>query len=82
MSALVQLKNAGAIGGHRLDHAKTKVLRLASEKVGEDLFRQVHHISFFEWSAHTIEVITVSDASSEECSMSEVRVYRLASSSK
>lgn len=81
MSAFVQLKNSGVTDNDKLDQAKTEVWRLASEKIGEDLFRQVHHISFSELSGATIEVITVSDASSEECSMSGVRVFRLAPSS-
>lgn len=78
MSAFVQLKAAGVTDSTKLDSAKTEVRRLASEKIGEDLFRQVHHISFLELSGTTIEVITISDASSEECSMSGVRVFRLA----
>lgn len=72
--ALSHLENAGLTNG-RLDFAKTKVLRLASEPVGKNLWRQVHHVTFTEKSGKTIEVVTRNDASEQECSMSGVEVY-------
>jgi len=73
--AFVHLKNAGITDNGKLDFTKTKTVRLASEKIGKDLYRQVHHVTFTEKSGKTIEVITSNDASSEECSMSGVEVY-------
>lgn len=79
--AFGHLKNAGITDNYKLDFTKTKVIRLASEKIGkdpyfgEDLYRQVHHITFTEKTGKTIEVITINDASNVECSMSGVDVF-------
>ena len=78
--AFVHLKNARLTDKDALDFAKTKTERLASEQIGPDLFRQIHHIHFTEKSGRKIEVITVNDASSEECSMSGVQVYVISKS--
>lgn len=76
--AFVYLKNAGITDNYKVDFDKTKVMRLASEKIGTDLYRQVHYIVFTEKSGVKIDVITVNDASSEECSMSGVEVFVVA----
>lgn len=76
--AFVYLKNAGITTNNKVDFDKTKVMRLASEKIGKDLYRQVHYIVFTEKSGVKIDVITVNDASSEECSMSGVEVFIVA----
>ncbi len=73
--AFGHLKNARLTDNHKLDFKKTKTVRIASERIGKDLFRQVHHVVFTEKSGRKIAVITVNDASSEECSMSGVQVY-------
>ena len=73
--AFVHLKNAGITDNSKLDFTKTKTIRLASEKIGKDLYRQVHIVTFTEKSGKTIEVITVNNASEEECSMSDVEVF-------
>lgn len=54
-----------------LDYNKTKVVRLASEKIGKDLYRQVHRVTFVKKSGESIMAIVVSDASHEDCSMTE-----------
>ncbi len=71
----VHLKNAGFTDNDRLDFTKTRTIRLASEKIGKDLYRQIHHITFSEKSGGMIETISVSNVSSEECSMSDVDVF-------
>ena len=71
----VHLRNAGITNNDRLDVEKTKSVRLASEKTGNDLYRQLHLVTFTEKSGNIIDVITSNDASSEECSMSGVTVY-------
>ena len=71
----VQLKNSGVTDNNKLDFTKTKTVRLASEKIGENLYHQIHFVTFTEKSGKTIEVITVNDASNEECSMSAVDVF-------
>lgn len=79
--AYSQLKNARIINSYTLDFDKTRVVRLASEKIGKDavfhveLYRQVHRVMFVKKSGETLTVVTVNDASHEECSMSEVDVY-------
>jgi len=71
--AFSTLKNAGIV--KYIDRGKTKITRLASEKIGEDLYRQVHDIFFTKDTGEIIEVITINDASHEECSMSDVDVF-------
>jgi len=73
--AFVHLKNAGITNNDDLDFNKTKTVRLASEKIGKDLYRQIHLVTFTKKSGETIQVITNNDASNEECSMSGVEVY-------
>lgn len=73
--AFMHLKNAGLTSNDKLDFSKTKTVRLASEQIGKDLYRQIHLVIFFEKGGATIEVITESDASTEECSMSDVEVF-------
>ncbi len=73
--AFVHLKNAGLLQNETTDFAKTKITRLASEKIGKDLYRQVHEITFFGKSMDKISVVAVNDASNEECSMSGVEVF-------
>ena len=73
--AFVHLKNAGLTDNYSVDFSKTKTVRLASEKVGKDLWHQVYHITFTKKSGDTVEAIAVHDASQEECSMTGVEVF-------
>lgn len=73
--AFTHLKNAGLVTNYNLVFDKTTVSRLASEKIGDDLYRQIHKVSFVRKSGAKVETITVNDASNEECSMSGVDVY-------
>ena len=73
--AFVHLINAKYTDNEKLDFTKTKTLRVASEQIGKDLYRQVHHVTFTEKSGNQIQVITINDASNEECSMTAVDVY-------
>jgi hypothetical protein len=73
--AFVNLKNAGLTDNYRLDFTKTKVVLLASEKIGKDLYRQIHLVTFTQKTGETIEVITSNEASHQECSMSGVQVF-------
>jgi hypothetical protein len=76
--SFVHLKNAGLLASERTDFAKTKVVRIASEKVGKDLYRQVHPIEFTDRSGATVDVIAVNDVTNEECSGSGVDVFVVA----
>lgn len=73
--AFVELKNAGLADNESLDFSKTTIVRLASEKIGKHLYRQVHRVRFVKKTGEQIEVITANDASHQECSMSDVDVY-------
>jgi hypothetical protein len=73
--AFARLKRAGLTDNDKLDFSKTKVIRLASEEIGKDLYKQIHRIIFTEKLGNTIEVITSNEASNEECSMSGVEVF-------
>jgi hypothetical protein len=73
--AFVLLKNAGITDNSKVDFTKTKTVRLASEKIGKDLYRQVHLVKFTEKSGNIVEVITINNVSSYECSMSDVKLF-------
>jgi protein-disulfide isomerase len=76
--AHVQLKNAGVLVNEDVDFSRTAVQQIASQPIGKALYRQVFKITFHLKTGKLIEVIAVSDASEEECSMSRVTVYRIA----
>lgn len=73
--AFALLKNAGITNNDKVDFSKTKTVRIASEKIGRDLWRQVYDVTFTEYSGRRIEAIAVHEASRKECSMSEVELY-------
>jgi hypothetical protein len=73
--AFTHLKNTGVVDNDALDFKKTKVTRLASERVGKDLYRQVHLVRFVRTSGEPVSAITVNEVSRQECSMSGVDVY-------
>lgn len=73
--AFAHMKNAGIVVNSEIDFGETRTIRLASERIGENLWRQVHHVTFTKKSGETIEAITVNDASIEECSMGGVEVF-------
>ncbi|KAF1715484.1 hypothetical protein CSC74_12980 [Pseudoxanthomonas yeongjuensis] len=73
--AFVHLKNAGLTDNPAVDFNKTHVELLAQQKIGKDLYRQIHRVTFRLKASGMIEVITHSNASSEECSMSSVQVF-------
>lgn len=73
--AFAQLKNAGVLDHDVIDIKKTEVKRIASERIGKNLYRQVHLVHFIKTASERITAITVNEVSSEECSMSGVDVY-------
>lgn len=54
----------------KLDDSKTRAMRIASGKIDKDLWRDIYDITFYEHTGRAIEVITTSEVSSVECSMS------------
>lgn len=73
--AFTYLKNNGLVNNEMLDFSKTTIKRLASEKIGKDLYHQVHLVTFCKKTGEQVVVITINNASNEECSMSGVEVY-------
>jgi hypothetical protein len=73
--AFVLMKNAGITDNNEIDFSKTKTVRIASERVDKDLWRQVYDVTFTERSGGKIEAIAVHEASREECSMTGVELY-------
>jgi hypothetical protein len=71
----VYLKNSGLVDNESTDFSRTKVSRLTSEQIGNDLYRQVHFIQYFRKSGEEVDAIVINEASSEECSMSGADVY-------
>lgn len=69
------LKNAGLADNSSIDFSKTKTIRVASEKIGKDLWRQVYDVVFIKKSGEEVEAVAVHNASQEECSMSGVEVF-------
>ncbi|PIT61156.1 hypothetical protein BHC47_07705 [Snodgrassella alvi] len=74
------LKNAGIVDIINLDESKTKSTLLASEKKAKGLYTQIYHFIFYDTTGNTYEIITNSDASYEECSMSGVDIYLISKS--
>ena len=76
----VWLQNAGIVDIKNLDESKTKITLLASEKKAKGLYTQIYHFIFYDTTGNTYEIITNSDASYEECSMSGVDIYLISKS--
>lgn len=73
--AFTYLKNAGVLRSEEVDFTKTSVARLASERVGKNLYRQVHLVRFMKTTGEQVSAIAVNEVSRQECSMSGVDVY-------
>ena len=76
-STFTQLKNAGLLTNENVDFSSVTSIQINSSKIGRNLYRQVFKITFPLKSGGTVEAIAISDASREECSMSDVTVYRV-----
>ena len=74
-AAFAELKKQGLTNNAKVDFSKTKTTRLASEKIGPDLYRQVYDVQFTEKSGNLVEAIAVHNASSQECSMTSPEIY-------
>ncbi len=75
--AFVNLKNARITNNEKVDFNKTTVKRLASEHLKSGIFKQIHFVTFVEKDGTIIEVITINEASFEECSHSDVDVFKV-----
>ena len=73
--AHTKIMNNNGLNSDDFIYEKTKVERIASEKMLGDLYKQVHKVTFFLKNGKKFEVITVNTASGRECSMSDVAVF-------
>jgi hypothetical protein len=55
------LQNAGMMGSNKIDFSKSKTIRLASQKIGKNLYHQVYDVVFVEYSGRKIQAIAVHD---------------------
>ncbi|GGB22354.1 hypothetical protein [Agarivorans gilvus] len=69
------LKEKQLITSENYDPKTTQVTLLGSKKIGKDLYTLIHKVDFYPIGGKKIVVITKSDASSEECSMSPVKIF-------
>lgn len=80
--AFAQLKNVGVLDPASIDPSRTTSVQIASEKIGNDLYRQVFRVKFFLKNGNIVQAIAISDSSKEECSISNVTIYRVVGLSK
>jgi hypothetical protein len=73
--AFVLMKNAGLLTNEGVDFTATSVALIASEKIGKDLYRQVHLVTYRLKSGTSVSAIAVNDASHSECSETGVKLY-------
>jgi hypothetical protein len=73
--AFTHMKNADILTNDLVDFTKTTSKKLSYEKIGKDLYRQVHLVTFELKDGKLVQAIVWSDASSEECSMGKVQVF-------
>ena len=69
------LKNAGKLTSDNVDFSHVKSIAIVSQRIGKDLWRQVFRVTYPLKTGHRVEAIVVSDASSEECSMSSPQIF-------
>jgi hypothetical protein len=73
--AFALMKNAGLLTNDNVDFGATNVAQIASEKVGKDLYRQVHLVTYRLKSGDSVTAIAVNGASHSECSETGVKLY-------
>ncbi|MWP62598.1 hypothetical protein [Gilliamella sp. Pas-s25] len=76
----VWMKNEKIVDIQDLDESKTKITQLASEEIKKGLYKQIYHFVFYDKNGNSYEVITKSQASYEECSISDVNKYLISKS--
>lgn len=77
--AFALMKNAGLVTNENIDFTATTVIQVASEKIGKDLYRQVHLVTYRLKSGKSVSAIAVNNASHSECSETGVKLYVVSS---
>lgn len=74
--ALMSMKNAGITDATQINEKETKVILLAYQALPRGIFKEIYDITYFSNDRkHVFEVITSSESSYEECSMSDVTTF-------
>ncbi|MFT4064697.1 hypothetical protein [Paraburkholderia sp.] len=73
-----KLKRNGILGN--IDDSQTRAVLVSNEKIGkyedgQQMWRQVYHITFHDKSGRVINVMTVNHAGEIECSLTGVDVF-------
>jgi hypothetical protein len=76
--ALSALQNDGEIRNEAVDFDHVTSKTLVSERIRRNLWRQVFRVTVPLKSGKRVEAMVVSDASAEECSMSDPQVFLIA----
>ena len=71
----VAMKNAKIVTNDQIDFSRTQVTRIASEKIGPDLWRPVHIVQYFRRDGSALQAKAVSNSSQEDCSMGDVKTF-------
>ena len=73
--AFTYMKDAGIVTNDQLDFKKTTSKKLAYEKIGKDLYRQVHLVTFERKDHKLVQAVVMNDASSDECAMGNTQIF-------
>ncbi|WP_198943936.1 hypothetical protein [Acetobacter sp. DsW_54] len=74
--ALMGMRNAGIVDLDKINEDKTKFVLLAYQALPNGLFKEIYDITYFSNEGKLVfEVITSSESSYEECSMSDVTTF-------
>lgn len=73
--AQVDLTNAGLFDQKKLDQDKTQVTLLAKKALGKDMWESVYFMKLFQNDGKSIDVVTVSTNTPQECSVEGVKTY-------
>ena len=71
---LAQLKTWGTVSTDTIVWKDASSIRVASEQIGADAWRQVHRIKFPLKNGRLVEMVIVSEASAKDCSTGNVDI--------
>jgi hypothetical protein len=77
---LAWMKNENIVDIRKLDESKTKITQLVSEEIKKGVYTQIYNFVFYDTHGNSYQVITKSQASYEECSISDVNKYLISKS--
>jgi len=76
--ALTLLENRWVIEHDKMDFKRTETLLINSQKIGDDRYRQVFKMTFYQRDKkEPIQIISVNELNSEECGFGarEIEIY-------